>query len=66
MANPLKKLFSPKEMAAPSLIRGELPSAKQAYGRCLSIAWPSAVESVLVALVSSVDSIIVVVLDVFL
>ena len=59
MANPLKKLFSPKEMVAPSLIRGELPSAKQAYGRCLSIAWPSAVESVLVALVSSVDTMMV-------
>lgn len=46
-------------MVAPSLIRGELPSAKEAYGRCLSIAWPSAIESVLVALVSSVDTMMV-------
>ena len=46
-------------MVAPSLIRGELPSAKGAYGKCLSIAWPSAIESVLVALVSSVDTMMV-------
>ncbi len=59
MGDILQKIFSPKEMVAPSLIRGELPSAKEAYGRCLSIAWPSAVESVLVALVSSVDTMMV-------
>lgn len=59
MANLAAKLFEPKEMVAPSLIRGELPSAKEAYGRFLSLAWPSALESVLVALVSSVDTMMV-------
>ncbi len=55
----IDKLFTPKNMVAPSLIRGELPSAKEAYGKSLSLAWPSALESVLVALVSSVDTMMV-------
>ena len=59
MAGGIDKLFSPKKMVAPSLVKGELPYAKQAYGTCLSIAWPSAIESVLVALVSSVDTMMV-------
>ena len=59
MAGVIDKLFTPKNMVAPSLVKGELPSAKQAYGKCLSIAWPSATESVLVALVSSVDTMMV-------
>lgn len=59
MAGIIDKIFTPKNMVAPSLVKGELPSAKEAYGRCLSIAWPSAVESVLVALVSSVDTMMV-------
>ncbi len=59
MAGVIDKLFTPKNMVAPSLVKGELPSAKQAYGKCLSIAWPSAIESVLVALVSSVDTMMV-------
>ena len=59
MAGVIDKLFTPKNMVAPSLVKGELPSAKQAYGKCLSIACPSAIESVLVALVSSVDTMMV-------
>lgn len=59
MAGVIDRLFTPKNMVAPSLVKGELPSAKQAYGKCLSIAWPSAIESVLVALVSSVDTMMV-------
>ena len=59
MAGVIDRLFTPKNMVAPSLVKGELPSAKQAYGKCLSTAWPSAIESVLVALVSSVDTMMV-------
>lgn len=46
-------------MVTPSLIKGELPEPKEAYTRCLRLAWPSALESVLVALVSSVDTMMV-------
>lgn len=40
-------------------MKGPLPSTKEVYQRALHIAWPSAAESVLVSLVSSVDTIMV-------
>ena len=57
--NPLKRLFWPEYMVKKHHVQGGLPSAREAYGTCLKMAWPSALESVLVALVSSVDTMMV-------
>ncbi len=59
MLNTIKKLIDPTKSVEPSLIRGELPSAREAYKRCFALAWPSALEAVLVSLVSSVDTMMV-------
>ena len=61
--NPLKRLFWPEYMVKKHHVQGGLPSAREAYGTCLKMAWPSALESVLVALVSSVDTMMVGQLD---
>ncbi|WP_308559895.1 MATE family efflux transporter [uncultured Holdemania sp.] len=42
-------------MIKPAQIRGEIPSNKAIYKRTYQIAWPSAVESVLIALIGAVD-----------
>ncbi len=55
----IRKIFHPENLVKPSLIQGGLPSAKEAYTRCWRLAWPSALESVLVALVSFVDTVMV-------
>lgn len=57
--NILEKIIDPAKSVEPSLIRGELPSAREAYKRCFALAWPSALEAVLVSLVSSVDTMMV-------
>lgn len=57
--NILEKIIDPTKSVEPSLIRGELPSAREAYKRCFALAWPSALEAVLVSLVSSVDTMMV-------
>ncbi len=60
MLERIKRFFDPLHMVyPPSLIRGGLPGFQEAYGRSLNLAWPSAIESVLVALVSSVDTMMV-------
>lgn len=59
MLEKIKRFFTPEHMVAPSLVQGGLPSVKEGYSRSLSLAWPSALESVLVALVSSVDTMMV-------
>lgn len=59
MLDILKKIIDPTKTVEPSLIRGELPSAREAYKRCFALAWPSALEAVLVSLVSSVDTMMV-------
>lgn len=51
----LLKMFTTEGMVKPSLRQGELPSTKQAYKTSMNMAWPSAVESVLIALISSFD-----------
>ena len=55
----LKRIFDPAGFVAPSLVKGPLPTMREAYGNCLALAWPSALESVLIALVSSVDTMMV-------
>ncbi len=55
----IKKLFYPEHLVKPDLIQAELPSASHVYKRCLKMAWPAAVESVFIALMGLVDTIMV-------
>ncbi len=55
----LKRFFDPSHMVGKEIAQGPVPSAKEAYGRMLSLAWPSAVESVLICLTGSVDTMMV-------
>ena len=52
----LQRLFSTGYMVPPGRICGELPSSRQAYRSAIAIAWPSAIESFLVALPPSPDT----------
>lgn len=53
------RLFSLKGMLKPGQIIGELPTTGFAYKRALKIAWPSALEAVLVSLIGSIDTMMV-------
>lgn len=55
----MRRLFSTAHMVPQSRICGELPSSRQAYRNALAIAWPSALEAFLVALIAAVDTIMV-------
>lgn len=55
----LKKVFSVQSMIKPEQCLGTLPPSKKVYQDFLRVAWPSAVESVLVGLIGSVDTIMV-------
>lgn len=55
----LAKFFSVDSMLKKDQIIGNLPSSKEAYRNFIKIAWPSALEAFLVALISSVDTIMV-------
>ena len=46
-------------MILPKQIQGDLPPTKSVYKNFLKMAWPSALESLLVGLVSSVDTMMV-------
>ncbi len=51
--------FTVKAMIKPQLIVGDLPPTKTVYKSFLHVAWPSAIESLLVGLIGSVDTIMV-------
>lgn len=51
--------FSVNGMIKSSLVSGELPSSTSVYKKFLDVAWPSALESLLVGLIGSVDTIMV-------
>ncbi|OQB24483.1 MAG: Multidrug resistance protein NorM [Firmicutes bacterium ADurb.Bin182] len=55
----IKRIFNPKYMIKPSLLKGGLPTAREAYGQLLTLAWPAALEGVLVSLIGSADTIMV-------
>ncbi len=55
----MKNLLSIQTMLKPKQIVGELPSNSAAYKNFYRIAWPSALEALLVGLVGSVDTIMV-------
>ena len=51
--------FSCDKMLKPEQIKGPIPPSRDIYARAIDIAWPSALESVLVGLISSIDTIMV-------
>ena len=53
------QIFRCHKMIAPDKIVGEIPPSKQIVKRTFSIAWPSALESVLIALIGAVDMMMV-------
>ena len=55
----LLKYFSVKNMIKEEQKLGELSSSKEYYSLFLQLAWPSALEAVLVSLVGSVDTMMV-------
>ncbi|MGF7142621.1 putative MATE family efflux protein [Anaerotaenia torta] len=55
----LTKFFSVKGMLKRHQIIGDLPSSRTAYSNFFRIAWPSALEALLVALVGAIDTIMV-------
>lgn len=59
MANFIERLYSTKYMVKAENIAGEIPSDREIYKTAIEVAWPSALESVLVQLISSADLIMV-------
>ncbi|MBQ9119598.1 MAG: MATE family efflux transporter [Lachnospiraceae bacterium] len=57
--NPLAALFSTAHMLKKTQQLGEIPSTGSAYRTFFQVAWPSALESLLVGLVSAVDTMMV-------
>lgn len=52
-------LLSVNSMIKPEQVLGDLPTSKEAYHNFFKIAWPSALETLLVGLVGSVDTLMV-------
>lgn len=59
LINQTINFFTVKGMMNPRLEAGELPPTKDVYRNFINVAWPSAVESLLVALISFVDTFMV-------
>lgn len=55
----LKRIFSHEGMIKKEAIEGPIPSDKELYLSVLTIAWPSALENLLIALISAVDMMMV-------
>ncbi len=58
----LIKIFQVDYMAGKMEITGELPSSKQLYSNAIKVAWPSALEAVLISLIGAIDTMMVSVL----
>lgn len=59
LINQTVNFFTVKGMINPKLITGELPFTKDVYKNFINVAWPSAVESLLIALIGFVDTFMV-------
>ncbi len=59
MFNVLDKVYSVKHMVKQKDICGDIPDTKSVYRKAIDMAWPSAAESALVALVVAVDTMMV-------
>lgn len=55
----MKKFFTVSSMIKPNQIIGDLPPTKSIYNNFLKMAWPSALEALLVGLISAVDTMMV-------
>ncbi|MBR2577948.1 MAG: MATE family efflux transporter [Erysipelotrichaceae bacterium] len=55
----IRSLFDPKKKISNNLVKGEIPPVGQLYKNTIKIAWPSALEAILVALVGAVDMMMV-------
>lgn len=59
MTRLIERIYSNKYMVKPEDIVGEIPSDREVYKTAAEVAWPSALEAVLVQLISSADLIMV-------
>lgn len=59
MLNIFKRLYSVSSMIKKQDVIGDVPDTRQVYKNAIDMAWPSAIESVLVGLVSSIDTMMV-------
>ena len=55
----MRNFFSVSQMISPDQVQGEIPASKTMYRQFMAMAWPSAVESVLIGLVGAVDTMMV-------
>lgn len=55
----INKLIDPKSILKEEQIKGELPTTKEILKKTFNIAWPSALESLLVAMIATMDMIMV-------
>lgn len=54
-----RRIFSVSHMIRPDQVIGELPSSRTIYQNTLRISWPAALESVLIALIGAIDTMMV-------
>ncbi len=59
MTNLIERVYSNKYMVRENQIVGDIPSDREVYKTAIEVAWPSAIEAVLVQLISSADLIMV-------
>lgn len=59
MTNVISRFFSCESMLKEKDRLGDIPSNREAYGRAINMAWPSIIESVLLALVTLIDTLMV-------
>lgn len=59
MRERFKKLFDPQSFIEPSQVQGGLVGIREGYGRCMGMAWPAMVESLLNVMLTFVDTLMV-------
>ena len=55
----LSRIYSIQYMLKPEQWQGDVPQSKELYSNMLRLAWPSALESILISLIGSIDTIMV-------
>ena len=55
----IRKLFAVDELIPEHLVQAPLPSSRTIYQKTLDIAWPSAMEAILISLIGAIDMIMV-------
>lgn len=59
MRNLLTRLLSVRYMLKPNQQVGEIPTSKEVYRNAFGMAWPSALESIFISLIGSIDTMMV-------